>query len=164
MRPSRFASSLLSVGLLIQAWISLAAPSLAAVCPVPSAEHPTIGAAVADGGCTTIQLAAGSYPENVEIGRDLALAGAGAAATTLSGALRAAGTGVEVALSGLTVDGTTGGVAGCWPDLLDARAGARVVAGPDVTVLQTASPGGACRVFEDGFESGGTRAWSAAAP
>ena len=91
-------------------------------------------------------------------------AGAGAAATTLSGALRAAGTGVEVALSGLTVDGTTGGVAGCWPDLLDARAGARVVAGPDVTVLQTASPGGACRVFEDGFESGGTRAWSAAAP
>ena len=164
MRPLRFAPRLLSVGILIQAWISLAAPSLAAVCPVPSAGHPTIGSAVADGTCTTIQLAAGSYPENVEIARDVAVAGAGSAATTLLGALRSTGSGTEVALSGLAVDGSAPGVAGCWPDLLEAAGGGRVVAGPDVVVRNTAAASGLCRIFDDGFESGSALAWSDFAP
>jgi hypothetical protein len=39
-----------------------------------------------------------------------------------------------------------------------------VAKGPDVVVLQTTSGGGLCRIFADGFESGGVLAWSAQAP
>ena len=144
--------------------LAVSAPALAAVCPVPSAGHPTIGAAVADVACTTIELAAGAFPENVEIGRDVAVAGAGSAATTLLGALRSTGSGTEVVLSGLAVDGSAPGVAGCWPDLLEAAGGGRVVAGPDVVVRNTAAASGLCRIFDDGFESGSALAWSDFAP
>jgi hypothetical protein len=147
----------LALGLLM----GLATVAHAVPCAVPSASYPTIGAAVRDGACTLVQLAAGSFPENVVITRDLALAGAGAAATSLHGSFIVSGTGNEVILEALTVDGTAVGVAGCWREVLSATGGATIAAGADLRVLNTAAGGTACRLFADGFESGGTSAWSA---
>ena len=62
------------------------APLAAATCNVPSGGHPTIDSAVRDPACTTAQLAAGSFAESVEIGRDFALVGAGPAASAVAGA------------------------------------------------------------------------------
>ena len=45
-------------------------------CSVPG-DYATIQGAVNDSGCTTINVAAGAYPENVVIGRQLTLSGAG---------------------------------------------------------------------------------------
>ncbi len=49
----------------------------AAVCSVPSGSYPTIQSAVNDPGCTTINVAPGTYAENVMINRQLTLSGAG---------------------------------------------------------------------------------------
>lgn len=136
----------------------------AATCNVPSAAHPTVGAAVRDTACTLVQIAAGAFPENVAIARDLAVAGAGAASTFLEGYLVVSGAGVDVTLDALLVDGSAAGVAGCWGELLSASGGAHLVSGADVRVLQSGSGGAVCRLFVDGFESGGTRAWSASVP
>ena len=135
-----------------------------AVCPVPSAGHPTIGSAVRDPACTTVQVAAGTFAESAEIGRDLELAGAGSAATVVAGRLLVTGATSDVTISGLSVDTTGAGVAGCWPRALEALAGAEIAAGPDVEVLHTATGGLSCRLFADGFESAGTLAWSATVP
>jgi hypothetical protein len=48
-------------------------------------DYTTIGAAVADAGCTTIDVAAGVYTENLTIDRDLTLQGAGAGVTVIDG-------------------------------------------------------------------------------
>jgi hypothetical protein len=58
------------------------------VCTVNSAggggvDYTTIGAAVADAGCTTINVAAGVYAENITIDRDLTLQGAGTSVTII---------------------------------------------------------------------------------
>lgn len=145
---------------------TLLAPRLAAgaVCPVPSVGHPTIGAAVRDPVCTTVQLAAGTYSESVEVARDLAIAGVGSAASLVAGHLLVSGATSDVTLSGLRVDATGTGVAGCWPRALEAVGGAEVAAGPDVDVRNTAVGGADCRLFADGFESAGTLAWSATVP
>ena len=135
-----------------------------AVCPVPSVGHPTIGAAVRDPVCTTVQLAAGTFAESVEVARDLVIAGAGSAASVVAGRLLVSGATSDVTLAGLRVDTTGTGVAGCWPRALEAVGGAEGAAGPDVEVRHTATGGPPCRLFVDGFESAGTLAWSAAVP
>jgi len=137
-----------------------AAGAHSATCNVPTATHPTLAAAARDAGCTLVQLAAGSFPENVTLERDLAIAGAGSAATTLQGYFFVAGAGHDVTLDGLLVDGTAAGVAGCWTEILAAEGGATLTSGADVKVLQTATGGTACRLFADGFESGGVLTWS----
>jgi hypothetical protein len=143
---------------------ALAPPAGAATCAVPAPSHPTIGAALRDGNCTTIELAAGSYPENVTVERDVVVQGAGSSASVLQGYLAVTGATADVALVGLTIDGTAAGVAGCWREVLSVAGGAEVATGPDVVVLQTTAGGTACRLFADGFESGGVLAWSAHAP
>jgi len=136
----------------------------ASSCSVPSASYPTLGAAVRDGGCTLVQVAAGTFPENVAIARDLAIQGAGSGASVVQGYLAVAGAGVEVALDALLVDGTAAEVAGCWGEVLRASAGATIASGADLRVVNTAAGGTVCRLFADGFESGGVLAWSASAP
>lgn len=139
-------------------------PVSAGTCDVPSTPHPTVGAALRDGSCTTIQLAAGSLSENVRVERDVVLQGAGAGTSFLEGYLLVTGATAEVTLAALTVDGTAPGVAGCWRELLSVSGGAEVAPGPDVVVLQTSTGGAACRLFADGFESGGVLAWSGHVP
>lgn len=135
-----------------------------ATCSVPSAGHPTIGAAVRDAACTTIQLAAGSYPENVVVNRDLGFEGAGSGLSIVAGAVEAAGAASDVTLARLAVDGTAAGVAGCWPSLLVTTGGARLSVDDDVAVTNSGLASGLCRLFADGFESGNLLAWSSAAP
>ena len=155
-RSTRLCTVVAALGLIF--WPVSAA--LAVPCAVPSALYPTLGAAVRDGACTLVQLAAGSFPENVVIARDLAVAGAGSAASSLHGNLTVTGAGNDVTLDALRVDGTAAGVAGCWPEILKASGGATITAGTELRVLNTATGGTACRLFADGFESGGTLAWS----
>ncbi len=135
-----------------------------ATCGVPSAGHPTVGAAVRDAACTTIQLAAGSYLENVVVNRDLGIEGAGSGLSIVAGAVEIAGAASDVTLAGLSIDGTAAGVAGCWPSLLRTTGGARLAAGDDVLVTHSGLSNGGCRLFADGFESGGTLAWSLRQP
>lgn len=141
-----------------------AAAAEAAVCSVPSPSHPTLGAAVRDAGCTLVQAAAGAFPENVAIARDLALQGAGSGASVVQGFFVASGAGVEVTLAEILVDGTAAGVAGCWGEILLASDGATLDSGADLRVVNTAAGGAVCRLFADGFESGGVLAWSASVP
>nr|MDP9147628.1 hypothetical protein [Acidobacteriota bacterium] len=56
----------------------------AATCLVPSVNYPTIQSAVNDSGCTTINVAAGLYVENVAIARSLTLNGAEAGEDAVS--------------------------------------------------------------------------------
>jgi len=134
-------------------------------CNVPTFTHPTLGAAARDVGCTLVQLATGSFPENVEITRGLAIQGAGSAATLFQGYFLVSGAGNDVILNGLLVDGTAAGVAGCWGEILKATGGATITSSADVRVVNTAAGGGVgCRLFADGFESGGTLAWSVRVP
>jgi hypothetical protein len=137
----------------------------AVACNAPSATYPTLGAAARDAACTLVQLAAGGFAENVDVARDVAIQGAGSAATTVQGHLFVSGAGNDVTLSGLLLDGTAAGVAGCWSEILMASGGATIVSGADLRVLNTAAGGGlGCRLFADGFESGGTLAWSMRVP
>jgi len=142
----------------------VARSSSAAVCDVPSASHPTVGAALRDAFCTTIQLAAGVFEENVAVERDVILQGAGSGASVLAGHLAVTGATTDAQLSGLGIDGTAAGVAGCWGEILSAAGGAEIATGPDVVVLHTAAGATSCRLFADGFESGSVLAWTAHAP
>lgn len=147
--------------LLVALWSQSAAASL---CSVPTISHPTLGAAVRDVACTTIQLAAGSYPENVVVTRDVAIVGAGSGLSTVAGALEVSGVASDVTLARLAIDGTAASVAGCWTSLLRTTGGARLGADDDVVVTSSGLTNGACRLFIDGFESAGTLAWSTRFP
>ena len=155
-------TALRTVVLMAAAFTAAAAAGI--VCNVPSTSYPTLGAAARDGTCTLVALAAGSFPENVALTRDLAVAGAGSAATFVQGSLVVSGAGNDVTLDALLVDGTAAGVAGCWSEVLTAIGGATISSGADLRVLNTATGGTACRLFADGFESGGTLAWSLRLP
>lgn len=147
--------------LLVALWSHSAA---AAPCPVPTIAHPTLGAAVRDVACTTIQLAAGTFAENVVLARDLAIEGAGSGFSILTGAIEVSGAASDVTLARLALDGAAAAVAGCWPSLLRATGGARLEASDDVSVTNSGSSSGVCRLFVDGFESAGMLAWSDRAP
>ena len=148
-------------GLLVALWAQSAAAS---PCSVPTIAHPTLGAAVRDVACTTIQLAVGSFPENVVLARDLAIEGAGSGLSLVAGPIEIVGAGSDVTLAGLSLDGTAAGVAGCWPSLLRTTGGARLEASEDVGVTNSGISSGACRLFADGFESAGMLAWSDRVP
>lgn len=49
-------------------------------------------------------------------------------------------------------------------EALSVLSGATLASGADVKVLQTGVGGTACRLFADGFESGGILAWSLHVP
>lgn len=144
------------LGVLLAALLLSPVPLLAGVCQVP-ASHPTIQAAVDDGLCTDIEVAAGSYPESIRIERPLILHGAGAA-TVLGGFLRAVGAGTTVSLVDLAVEN------GCPLRSLWAADGGSI---SGLAVTATASSALPClegALFSDGFESGDTSAWSATVP
>lgn len=144
--------------------LAAAAAAHAATCNVPTTSYPTIGAAARNGTCTLVVVAAGSYPEHVEIARDVAIQGAGSSLTFLQGRLWVAGAGNDATITALTVEGSAAAVAGCWTEMLAATGGATLTSGSDLRVLNSAIPASACRIFIDGFESGGTLAWSVSLP
>ncbi len=82
-RPTPFVVSILVLALGVGVFLGSAVPLSAAgpLCTVDAGgggDYTTIQAAVNDPGCTTIQVAAGTYVEQVEIARPLVLQGAGA--------------------------------------------------------------------------------------
>jgi len=151
------------VGLALCAAAGLAAAAAgAAICIVPSGGYPTIASAIADPSCTEIDLGAATYVENLFLSRDLTLAGAGSASTTIAGWLEVSGAATDAVLNALRVDPAGAGSALCYASGLDVRGGART-SGTDLVVFRPA-PTAACTLFADGFESGGSARWSAALP
>jgi hypothetical protein len=135
--------------------------ALAAVCLVPSGSHPTIQAAVDDPTCTEVVLAAQVFVESVTVDRSLQLRGARSAATTVEGRVVVEGATTQVQLGQMTVDAGAPSVAGCYGEALESSGGARV-SGSDLKVRN--ADGDGCLLFRDGFESGGTTAWSTTVP
>lgn len=60
-------------------------PALHTTCDVPTAGHPTIQSAVDDPACTMVNVAAGTFYENVVISRDVTLQGQGMDKTRVNG-------------------------------------------------------------------------------
>jgi hypothetical protein len=131
-------------------------PASAAVCPVPSGAHPTIQSAVDDAGCTEVELVAQTFAESVVVQRDLALEGAAATTTVIAGVVTVHGGATLLELRGVTVDARDGSMAAA----LDVHGGARVSC-RDVVVVNGTGQG---LIFQDGFESGQTTAWSTTVP
>lgn len=131
--------------------VLLAAGSIqAATCTVPSGPHPTIRAALDDGTCTEIVVAAGEFPESPMVGRSLTLTGAGSDQTIIQGQVVVqAG---SVLLQTLGIQTTSGS----YQDALQVADGAEV-SGVDLVVVN----GGALVdvLFADGFETGDTSGW-----
>jgi cysteine-rich repeat protein len=92
-------TSLIAVFLLLGLLIS-SQTMAAVVCNVPS-DRPTIQAAVNDGTCDPINVAADVYNENIVINRSLALYGAGSASTFINGT----GTGTNISVVKITAAG-----------------------------------------------------------
>ena len=138
----------------------LSAPSsLAQICTVPGS-HLTIQQAVNDPACATVTLAAQPYPESIEIRRSLSLGGPAAGGAVIEGLVLLSGDGVVVDLEHLEVAN------GCTPVAMGATGGATVNA-TNVSVQRAAGlpcPDLASSIFSDGFETGGTGAWSSATP
>jgi hypothetical protein len=63
---------------------ALTTATLAAACNVPTA-YATIAAALADSNCDPINVAAGTYNENLVVSRSVTIQGAGQGATTIDG-------------------------------------------------------------------------------
>jgi hypothetical protein len=105
--------SLLAVAVAAAAFALPAAPATAGVttpCNVPSGTYPTIQSAINVMACDPIVVAAGSYPENLSVLRDVTIQGAGPGQTNLTPTTgtvlsTSAGT-LTVSVSGVTVGGT----------------------------------------------------------
>jgi hypothetical protein len=102
--------------LLVGLWLAPAA-SGAGACVVPSATYPTIQSAVDDPGCDPINLAAGTFNQNVNLGRSVQINGAGTTSTIIDGTggsvINISGsTPRNVGMTSLTVTGGGGAVAG----------------------------------------------------
>ena len=82
-RRSKGVGGVLGVGLLLV--VLGAVPVAAAPCLVPSSAYPTIQAAVNDATCNIINVAAGTYNENVVIDRKVMIGGAGEESTIIDG-------------------------------------------------------------------------------
>jgi hypothetical protein len=134
---------------------------LADVCQVPSGTHPTIQAAVDDGDCTEIVLAAQVFEESVLVERDLVIRGDSQSTTTIAGHVTVQGAATETVISDFTVDASVAGVGGT------AEVALQVLGGAQVTTQSVSARNSAVdlyTVFEDGFESGDTTAWSSTVP
>jgi hypothetical protein len=142
----------LRIGILIVtvATVAFAQSAAAATCNVPSAPHPTIQAAIDDIGCTEIVVAAGTFTEGPVIARSLSVQGAGSGSTFFQGQ-------VEVSAGTVSLTGLNIAAAG---EALWAHSGAEV-SGFDLEVVNGVFE---TPLFADGFESGGTGAWSAVVP
>src|SRR5262249_43549521 len=74
-------------------------------CPVPNSAYPNIQAAVNDVTCDTINVAAGTYFENVVINRDVTIRGEGQESTIVDGGGN--GGGFEIGSDTVTIKGMT---------------------------------------------------------
>jgi len=138
-----------------------ASPGVSVVCQVPTGPYPTVQSAVDNPVCTEIELAAQTFQESVLIARDLEMRGVSTTTTVIEGQLTVLGGSTQVVLEDLTMDGSALGVAGTLNEALLAEGGAEVI-GLRIVVLNATEDLPA--IFSDGFESGDTSAWSAAAP
>ena len=148
--------------LLLTAFLGGANLLPAATCNVP-AVYPTIAAALADGTCDPIQVAAGTYTTHLAIARDVTLNGAGSASTTIAGAVSVSGSATDAVLNALRVDASAAISATCYASGLDVRGGAKA-SGVDLVVVGRPTPTAGCGFFADGFESGDLVPWSARRP
>lgn len=114
------------------------------LCTVPSA-YPTIGAALADANCSEIELAAGTYEEEVAIGRSLTLRGPVSGEAIITGQVRAE-LAASVVLDTLLVE------TGCSPAVLSIDSAS--IIGQDLQARH--DPALPCLnpeiIFEDDFE------------
>ncbi|MBZ0114917.1 MAG: hypothetical protein K8J08_20820 [Thermoanaerobaculia bacterium] len=123
-------------------------------CPVPSVNHATIQEAIDDIGCSSISLAAQSYPESLLVERSLTIGGLGSADTFIDGRIEVHGSGTDFTLSAVGINN------GCT------KPGLRILDGARGTTIDTQiepallpCPLLVNEVFFDGFESGDTTAW-----
>ena len=133
------------------------ATAFAVVCTVPSSPHQTIQAAGDDLACSEVVLAAQTFEESVLVERDIEIRGVSSATTLIEGRMVITGASSAVVIEDLTIDGSAPSVAGCFREALVSEGGAGIQAS-GVVVLN--GDGDGCLVFGDGFESGGTGAWS----
>lgn len=107
-------------GLALFLFFALAPSARAVDCNVPSGSYATIQAAINEPTCDTIIVAAGTYTENLVIGRSVIINGAGSASTIIDGnntsrGITIDGSGITVYLNYLRVtngDATTGPAVG----------------------------------------------------
>lgn len=94
------------VVLLVALALTPSRPARAATCTVPGT-HASIQTAVNDGTCTVIDVAAGTFSENITIDRSVTINGSGAGTTVVDGAQRgrviAIGPTATVTLSGMAI-------------------------------------------------------------
>ena len=122
-------------------------------CPVPTGSHATILSAVIDPNCTSITLAAQSYPESVWIQRTLSIEGQGALLTRIDGRVQVAGAATGVGLNGFAVRN------GCSAPGVQILANASATLA-EVRIEPAALPCPPELIFADGFASGNTSRWN----
>lgn len=141
-RPSRRMVTAIVLGALCVPQVSLAL-----TCTPPSASHPTLQQAVNDPGCTTVELAAQAYPEQIEITRSLTLTGTGPLTSTVDGPMLVRGSLTQVAMASIGIRN------GCAQPGLRVQSGA-LVTPVDVRVSTAAidCPALPNLIFENGYE------------